>query len=420
MGDPHVKYLLIGGGLASFSAAAAIRMRDEQGSLLLVGQEINRPYNRSPLSKTFLRRQSDRTELFLCRPEWFTDHGVQLRTGCRAANLDTGRSVVNLENGESISYDRLLLATGCAPKPLSIPGRQLPGVFSPHNIEDYEQLQVAVGKAKADGRRRGRAVVIGGGLLGVEIAASIAQAGVEVDLIVAGAHPWSRFAGESAGSFLSRFLSDRGLKLHLGVRAARVEGDGRAQRIILSDGQTIACDFVVAAAGTVPNKDLLRGTGIVAETAILADEHCRTNVAGIYAAGDCAAVRDPVFGKHRAPEQWDTAAATGAVAGANMAGDEVALTGMAAFSTEVFGLRARAWGQAKHVTRRLMRGAANVESADFLEIGLTAEGSVSQILAVGPAGDQAVLAELVRRRVGIAGREELVREPGWGLENLFG
>src|SRR5271168_1625658 len=103
MPDPHVKYLLIGGGLASFSAASAIRARDRQGALMLVGQEINRPYYRTPLSKAFLRRQMERSSLFTCGPDWFAAQGIQLRTACRAAHLDTHRSVVALDNGEAIS-----------------------------------------------------------------------------------------------------------------------------------------------------------------------------------------------------------------------------------------------------------------------------------------------------------------------------
>jgi 3-phenylpropionate/trans-cinnamate dioxygenase ferredoxin reductase component len=461
MGDFHVKYLLIGGGVASFSAAAAIRQRDKQGELLLVGQEINRPYNRVPLSKSFLRRQSGRADLFTCPPDWFAKNGVQLRTGCRAAHLDAARSVVTLENGEAISFDRLLLATGCVPRPLGIAGQRLPNVYVPRIIEDYEQLLTAAGKARAEGHRhargssaaaaagagssaaagtgRGVAAVIGAGLLGVEIASSLTQSGLEVDLIAAGPHPWSHFAGEDTGRFLSRLLADNGVRLHLSQRAQRIEGDGRAQRVVLTDGNTLTCDFVVVAAGTMVGKELLRGTGIISENAILADEHCRTNVAGIFAAGDCAAVRDPIFGKHRAPEGWDTAAATGAVAGENMAGVNIAgvnmagggaaLQAVASFTTEAFGVTAQAWGQSKHIHRRLLRGAAAAESAGFVEIGIAADGRIAQILAVAnaraaarlsaPNSDASVFESLIRRRFPVDGREDALRDPAFPLEELL-
>jgi NADPH-dependent 2,4-dienoyl-CoA reductase/sulfur reductase-like enzyme len=342
MPDPHVKYLLIGGGLASFSAAGAICAADHQGALMLVGQEINRPYYRTPLTKKFLRRQADRSSLFTCDPNWFAANGIHLRTACRAAHLDTHRSVVSLDNGEAVSYDRLLLATGAVPRPLNLPGDRLPNIFTIRTIEDAERLHTAIDKAKAEGRRhphgRGRAVIIGGGLLGVELSAAFSSAGLSVDLIAGGPHPWCKFAGETTGKFLTHYLTRSGVTVHESVRAARIEGDGRAQRVVLSDAGVLDCDFVVGAVGVIPSKDLLRGTGVVAEKAILADEHCRTNVPGVYAAGDCAAVRDPLFGKYRIPEQWDTAAATGTVAGINMAGGDATLTAVASFSTEAFGL----------------------------------------------------------------------------------
>jgi 3-phenylpropionate/trans-cinnamate dioxygenase ferredoxin reductase component len=427
MGDLHVKYLLIGGGLASFAAAAAIRQIDKQGPLLLIGQEINRPYRRGALSKTFLRRKEARSALFTCEPDWFVNHGVQLRTGLRAAHVDSGRSIVTLGDGETISYDRLLLATGCAPRPLNIPGERLPNVFTPRTVEDYEQLLTAAHKAHAEGHRhgggrgagRGCCTVIGGGLLGVEIAASLTESELEVDLVVGATHAWPKFAGESTGRFLSLFLSSRGIRVHEGARAQRIEGDGRAQRVVLGDGRTLTCDFVVAAVGTSPNKEMLRGTGIVAEQAILADERCRTNVPDVFAAGDCAAVRDPVFGKHRPPGPWDTAESTGTVAGVNMAGGDMTLQAVASFSTEALGLKARCWGQSKHVQRRIMRGPANVESADFVEIGVAGDDRISQMLAVGHSGDETIFEELVRRRAPIAGHEEGLKDPGWPLEKIF-
>jgi 3-phenylpropionate/trans-cinnamate dioxygenase ferredoxin reductase subunit len=427
MGDLHVKYLLIGGGLASFSAAVAIRQRDTQGPLLLIGQEINRPYRRAALSKAFLRRKEARSSLFTCEPDWFVHHGVQLRTGLRAAHVDRDRSMVTMDNGETISYDRLLLATGCSPRPLNIPGEKLPNVFTPRTVEDYEQLLTAANKAHAEGHRhgggrgagRGCCTVIGGGLLGVEIAASLAELGLEVDLVVGAAHAWSKVAGESTGRFLSLFLSSHSIRMHEGSRAQRIEGDGRAQRVVLSDGQALTCDFVVAAVGTLANKEMVRGTGIVAEQAILADERCRTNVPDVFAAGDCAAVRDPIFGKHRTPGPWDTAETTGTVAGINMAGGDTALQTVASFKTETFGLTAQCWGQSKHVQRRIMRWPANVETADFVEIGVAGDGRISQVLAVGHIGDENVFEELVRRRIPIDGHEEGLKDPGWQIDQLL-
>jgi NAD(P)H-nitrite reductase large subunit len=419
MGDAHVKYLLIGGGLAAFSAAKAIRQRDRQGAIRLVGQEINRPYYRTALSRRFLRRELARTELFTCGPDWFAENSVQLHTGRRAVHLDAARSFVTLDNGEVVAFDHLLLATGATPRGLGLPGDRLPNIFFLHSIEDAERLHTAIDKAKHEPRRAAKAVVIGGGMLGVEIAASIVQSGVGVDLVCGGAYPWKKFAGEASGKFVSHYLTRHGLAVHEGVRAQRVEGDGRAQRVVLNNGKVLPCDFLVGAVGTTPNKEMLRGTGVVAEMAILADEHCRTNVANIYAAGDCAAVRDPIFGRHRTPEQWDTAEQTGTVAGANMAGERVAFSAVTSFTTEFFGLTARGFGQSKHLQRRLVRGTPNVEKPDFLEIGVAADGRISFVLAVGHHGDDAVIEEIIRRRVPVDGNEEMLADAGIPLRKLI-
>jgi 3-phenylpropionate/trans-cinnamate dioxygenase ferredoxin reductase subunit len=207
MSTPHVKYLLIGGGLASSAAAQAIREIDDEGSCVLIAQEISRPYHRPPLSKEFLRRDLPREALFTLSSEWFESHRVTLRTGCRAARLDTSRMCVTLDNGQDISFDRLLLATGGSPLKLDIPGANLPNVHYLRSLADVDRLQKAIDKAAAEGRPhkrgRGRAAVIGGGVLGVELAASLTQMGMGVDLFFQQSHPWSKIAGSACGSFLS-------------------------------------------------------------------------------------------------------------------------------------------------------------------------------------------------------------------------
>jgi NADPH-dependent 2,4-dienoyl-CoA reductase/sulfur reductase-like enzyme len=356
---------------------------------------------------------------------------VHLRTSCRAAHLDAARSVVTLDTGESVSYDHLLLATGCTPRPLGIPGQNLPSIYSPRTIDDYEQLQTVIHRATTEGHRhakptgeqgrtgRGLATVIGAGMLGVEIAAALTQSGLSVDLIASGSHPWSHLAGETTGKFLARYLSDHGVKLHLSQRAQRIEGDGRAQRVILTDGTAVPCDFVVSAAGTIATKDILRGTGIIAEKAILTDEHCRTNIQNIYAAGDCAAVRDPLFGKHRTPDPWDTAEYTGALAGANMTGANRSFDTVTTLTTEAFDLKAQAWGHSKHIHRRLMRGSQETDATNFVEIGITPDGRIAQILAIGNTAGAPVYEALIRRRFQVDGHEDQLRDPAFPLERLL-
>jgi 3-phenylpropionate/trans-cinnamate dioxygenase ferredoxin reductase subunit len=423
MNHLHVKYLLIGGGLASSSAAEAIRERDKEGSILLVGQEVNRPYHRPPLSKEYLRRQKPRQELAAIEPNWFERNHVDLHTGLRVARLDTSRMSATLDNGAEVSFDRVLIATGATPVHLDVPGSALPNLFYLRTLDDCHHLHHAIDKAKREGRLhpggRGRVVVIGGGLLGVEVAASLVQLGLGVELLLSKPYPWDKFVGENTGKFLVRFLEKRGMVVHSSSRPQRLEGDGRVQRVVLGDGRTLDCDFAVAAVGATPNKELLRGTPITAERAILTDERCRTNVPGVYAAGDCAAIFDPLFGKHRVLDHWDNAIVTGKLAGRNMAGADEAYSSVNYFFSDVFELTLSGWGQSRHVDRRLLRGTPNVEAPDFIEIGIAGDGRIAQVLALGHQGEDDLLRDLVARRFRVDGNEEAIKDPKVSLREIL-
>jgi 3-phenylpropionate/trans-cinnamate dioxygenase ferredoxin reductase subunit len=415
MSDLHVKYLIVGGGLAGSEAARAIREIDREGDLLVVGQEVNRPYHRPPLSKQFLRGQQAREQLFAVSGEWFVENRVLLRTGRRVSHLDTTRSAVVLDNGEGVSFDRLLIATGGGAAPLVLPGAQLPNLFYLRTLEDAERLQHAIAKAAREGhahpRGRGKAVVIGGGLLGVELAGSLTQSGLHVELSVSSEYPWRRLAGQTTGRCITRLLEQHGVVVHAGDPATRLEGDGRVQRVVLASGQTIVCDFAVAAVGIAIQKDILRGTPITAEKAILVDAGCRTNIPGIFAAGDCAAVFDPLFSKHRMMHHWDSAAKTGRIAGANMAGGDAHFDSASYFDSEIFGMKFQVWGEARAVDRRIIRGPAGVESQGFVEIGVATDGRIAQVIAVGITEPKEMLAELVQHRVRVSGAEERLKDP---------
>ncbi len=451
MSNVHVKYLLIGGGVASSSAAAAIRQRDPDGSITLIGQEINRPYHRPPLSKAFLRRQMPREALFTMESGWFEAHHVALRTGRRVARLDATRSAVALDNGEEISFDRLLIATGGNPLTLDVPGAELPNLFYVRTLADIATLETTIDKARRDGRPhaggRGRATIVGAGLLGVELAASLTQMGIAVDLLASHDHPWSNVAGSAAGRFLARVLEAHGVTVYPNARPLRLEGDGRVQRVIIppADGRpttgkpangprsgngtrpsisppgaiALDCDFTIAAVGSASNKDLLRNTPLASGKAILVNERCQTNLPGIYAAGDCCAVLDPLFGKHRVIDHWDHAVVTGSLAGRNMSGADEAYAAVSTFSSEVFDLTLRAWGEPRFVDRRVTFGSAAPEAPALVELGIAADGRLAQALCVGRPADEGTLRELIARRARLDGREALLRDPQFSLSSLL-
>ena len=427
MSNPHVKYLLVGGGVASSAAAQAIRERDGEGTILLINQESTRPYRRPPLSKEALRNHQARSLLFTQPAGWFASNGVELRTGRRASHLDTSRHIVTLDDGKEISFDQLLLATGASPRHLTIPGYDLPSLHYLRTFDDLERLHHAVDLAKAQGRpqtrngssHRGRVAVIGSGLLGVELAASLTQMGLEVDLLIKGEHPWPRFAGETTARWVSRFLEQHQIVVHPHSAPLRLEGDGRVQRVILPDQSVLISDFAVAAVGVVANKDLLRGTPIAAEKAILTDAYCQTTVESIYAAGDCAAIFDPLFGKHRILDHFDSAQSVGALAGRNMTGANEVYADVSHFWSELFEVTLDAWGESRHVHHRLVRGNPSPEGPDFIEFGLSADNRISQVVAVNHPADHQTLKRLVKERTAIMDKEELLKDPASDLTQLL-
>jgi 3-phenylpropionate/trans-cinnamate dioxygenase ferredoxin reductase subunit len=428
MSAPHFKYILVGGGIASSAAAQAIRALDTEGSVLLIGQEVNRPYHRPPLSKEYLQGRRSQKEIFTLPDQWFIQHEVELRTGRRASLLDTSRGMVALDNGEEIAFDKLLIATGASPDHLKIPGADLPNVFYLRSLTDADRLHNAIEKAQREGRPhaqsaagpgRGRATIIGGGVLGVELAATFSQMGLAVDLLIGASDPWHKFAGETTGRFIGKYLETLSVRIHTLTTPLRLEGDGRVQRVIISDQKSIDCDFVVPAIGASPNKDLLRGTTIAAEKAILVDDRCRTNAPNIYAAGDCAAILDPLFGKYRILDHWDSAQALGNVAGRNMVGVEEHYSGANYFFSDVKDIALSVWGESRNVSRHIVRGSPTLEHPSFLEFGLSSDGRISQILAINHRTEDETLRDLVARRIKVDGNESLIRDPLSNLQTLL-
>lgn len=416
----HVNYLLVGGGIAAHEAARAIRSRDTGSSVLMVAREAARPYRRPELSKSYLLRKVPRESIFVDNVRWQEQNNIALRTGTSASQIDCSRHTVLLGSGDEIVYDRLLIATGCAPRKLNVPGESMPNVHSLRNVSDADRLLHAVDTARQEGlplpgdpKLRGRAVVVGGGLLGVEVAASLKTLGMHVDLVVGRSHPWAHYAGEAVGRVVTRSLEAHGITLHLDRAVDRFEGDGRVQRVILSDGTRIDTNLAVVCIGVDPTQELLRNTPIASEKAILVDQQCRTNVPDVFAAGDCASAFDPLFGRHRHFPHWNQAAMLGAVAGDVMAGGDRTLDSSVGIDSHWFELTGFICGERKHIDRRILRQTPE----KIVEFGISGDGRLSQVVAVGDIEHKAVRL-LIAGRVQTSGREEAFKDPNVDLRAL--
>jgi 3-phenylpropionate/trans-cinnamate dioxygenase ferredoxin reductase subunit len=306
------RFVLVGAALAGGSAAAALREGGFDGEITLVGAEPLMPYNRPPLSKGYLRGQDRFEDQLVNPPAYYAEHRIDLRLGLRADAVDPERKLVSLDRGEEVPYDRLLVATGGRNRMLTTPGADLPGIFQLRTVEDCDRIRAAAKPGR-------RAVVIGLGFIGSEVAASLRQMGVDVTAVEGNPVPLARVLGPEVGAVLAGIHREKGVELVLEDSVAAFEGAGRVERVRTGKGRVLDCDFVVAGIGIVPNAELLAAAGAAVDNGVLVDEHCRTSLPDVYAAGDVANHLHPLFGRLRV-EHWNNGFRQGRAAARAMLG----------------------------------------------------------------------------------------------------
>ena len=308
-------FVIVGAGMAGGKAAETLREEGFDGRIVLVGAEPHRPYERPPLSKDYLRGESEQPAWLQEDDGWYAANNVELRTSSVVQSIDAGDKAVVLGGGERIGYDRLLLATGGEPRRLPVPGGDLDGVHLLRTIEDSKAIQGTFDSG-------GRLVVIGGGWIGCEVAASAKQKGMDVTLIETLELPLLRVLGPELGAFYRDVHQDQGVDMLLGSGVEAIEGSGRAERVKLSDGNTIDCAAVVVGIGVAPRTELVEGIARV-DNGVIVDERLQSSVDGIFAAGDIANAAHPIFTQHVRVEHWANALEQGPAAARSMLGREV-------------------------------------------------------------------------------------------------
>jgi 3-phenylpropionate/trans-cinnamate dioxygenase ferredoxin reductase subunit len=308
-------FVIVGAGMAGGKAAETLREEGFDGAIVLVGAESERPYERPPLSKDYLRGESEREGVYLQEdPGWYDAHDVQLRTSTTAESLDLAEHAVVLTGGERIAYDALLLATGAEPRRPSIPGIDLEGVHVLRTFADCEALRAVL-------EQGGRLVVVGAGWIGCEVAASARQRGLEVALVEPQDLPLERVLGPELGAVYRDVHAEHGVELHLGTGVEAIEGSGRAERVRIADGGVLECAAVVVGVGVAPRTALADGA-LEADDGILVDAGLRTSAPGVFAAGDVANHDHPQFGRLRV-EHWANALEQGPAAARAMLGQTI-------------------------------------------------------------------------------------------------
>jgi 3-phenylpropionate/trans-cinnamate dioxygenase ferredoxin reductase component len=304
-------HVIVGAALAGAKAAETLRTEGFEGRVVLVGAEVERPYERPPLSKDYLRGEAGREKVYVHDEGFYAERDIELRLGCRAVGLELPSSELVLDTGERLRYHRLLLTTGAEPRRLPVPGGELDGIFYLRSVEDSDALRERL-------ERGGSVVVVGAGWIGAEVAASARQRGLDVTVVDPMNVPLERVLGAEVGAIYRDIHADHGTKLLMGTGVAAFEGGAAVERVRTSDGRELECDFVVVGVGVEPRTELGAQAGLTLDNGIAVDARLRTSAPAVFAAGDVANAHHPFYGERIRVEHWANALNQGPAAARNM------------------------------------------------------------------------------------------------------
>jgi len=316
MPDRHLKYVLIGGQTAG-NCARWLRERGADGEILIVGREPDLPYYRPDCSKDYLRGEKSRQEALFRPPEWYEEQSVEVLRKVSAVSLDATARTLGLSNGQEVSFEKLLIATGANVRRMNVPGSELEGIFYLRTLANSDAIrEAAAGK---------RVVLIGGSYIATEVAASLTELGSQCTLVMLEPVALSRTFGERAGRFFQDRLEEHGVTLHGEDALERFEGaGGRVTKVVTRNGLELEADAVVVGVGVVPDVSLAQKAGLqIGESGgVVCDASLQTPAPGIYAAGDIAEYDSVVHGRRLRVEHWDVSFNQGKAVALGMLGDD--------------------------------------------------------------------------------------------------
>ena len=398
-------FVIVGAGMAGGKAAEALRDAGFDGRIVLLGAEAERPYERPPLSKDYLRGEAERSSVYLQEDAgWYGEHDVELRTAAHVASLDVAARAVVLADDERIDYDALLLATGAEPRRPPIPGTDLEGVHVLRTLEDSDALRGVLDAG-------GRLVVVGAGWIGCEVSASARQRGMDVALVEPQSVPLEGVLGPELGAFYRDVHADHGVQLHLRTGVEAIEGDGRAERVRTSDGTVLDCTAVLVAVGVAPRTGLADGV-LDVENGILVDASLRASADGVFAAGDVANHDHPLFGRLRV-EHWANALEQGPSAARAMLRSDVVYDRVPYFFSDQYDVGMEYAGHSLPGDEVVFRG--DPATREFIAFWMR-DGRVTAGMNVNVWDVNEHLQELVRS--GASVDPDRVRDPDVPLDEL--
>jgi NADPH-dependent 2,4-dienoyl-CoA reductase/sulfur reductase-like enzyme len=412
------RYVIIGGGLAGRETAKQLRRKNAEAAITLICEEPHLPYDRPPLSKEYLQGTKSREEIFLEKPDFYEQQNIDVRLGAPADGIDLVAHEVHV-GGDVIPFDKAILATGGTPTKLPIPGADRTGVFYLRSIDDAE----AIGTAAKAGAR---AVVIGGGFIGMEVAATLTTLGVETTVVEEQGHIWSRFLDERLAGFFQDYCSAKGVAFRCATRVSSIDGADAVTGVTtrsantdtepsLDDGQSIPCEFVCIGIGIRPNVALAEAAGLEVDNGIVVDEFLRTSHPDVYAAGDVVNYPDPYAGRRRV-EHWSHAGYCGRLIAGNLTGDPKPYDFLAFVWSDVFDLALKFAGDAGTFDRILVRG--EMSSDGFSVLYMNGSRLTGCFSINGDVREFAMIKQLIQKRTDLTGKDDQLQNRDCDVKTL--
>lgn len=335
--------------VAGYAAKQLVELGLKAGELAILSADTSIPYERPPLSKGFLAGKDTEDAIRINPEDFYRKHGIEVRLGCEISAVDPKHKRLTLKSGGEFGFDKLIVATGARPRTMDIPGAKLQNLHYLRSLDDSKSIRLAAEKVR-------RAVVIGGGFIGMEVAAVVAQKGVEVTMVLSDDRIWKRLFSPQMSGFFEAYYGARGVRFVKSAAVVELRGDRAVSSAVLADGQAIACEMVVAGIGVLPATEMLTNSGIDVGDGVMVNEYLETSRSDIFAAGDVANYEDVLFGKRRRVEHWDNAVSQGQYCARALMGERTPFKHVPYFFSDVFDLSYEYWGDSSGAEQIIHRG----------------------------------------------------------------
>jgi 3-phenylpropionate/trans-cinnamate dioxygenase ferredoxin reductase subunit len=340
--------VILGAGQGAGQAAASFRQEGYEGDIIILGDEPFPPYQRPPLSKQYLSGEMPLERVYVRPEKFYTDRHIDLRTNTRVEKIDTKARTVTTAKGETIAYEKLLIATGSRPRKLSIAGSDLPGIHYLRTISDVDGISAAMKTAR-------KVVIVGGGYIGLEVASVAVTNGLDVTVLEMEQRILQRVTTPEMSAYYHQLHTGRGLKILTNTTVSGFTGQDHVEQVLCGDTR-IDADLVIVGIGIIPNIELAKDAGINCENGIFVDDHCQTSVPDVYAIGDCTNHPNPILGRRLRLESVPNALEQARVAVANMCGKDKVYAAVPWFWSDQYELKLQMVGFSSDGDTQVLRG----------------------------------------------------------------